>query len=65
MTGRWNNKKDCNIRMGDIHLKDELGHTEGTKANGRKLVHGIECVKFERRAILLQIQHLRRGFALF
>jgi hypothetical protein len=30
-------------------IKHGLGHTEGGKSNGRKLVNVFECVQFERK----------------
>jgi hypothetical protein len=28
------------------HIKDGLGHTKGSKTNGRKVINGYECVQF-------------------
>jgi hypothetical protein len=30
-------------------IKLGLGHTTGAKTNGRKIINGYECVKFERK----------------
>jgi hypothetical protein len=30
-------------------IKHGLGHTAGAKTNGRKIINGYECVKFERK----------------
>ena len=30
-------------------IKHGLGHTVGAKTNGRKIINGYECVKFERK----------------
>ena len=30
-------------------IKHGLGHTTGAKTNGRKIINGYECVKFERK----------------
>jgi hypothetical protein len=30
-------------------IKYGLGHTTGAKTNGRKIINGYECVKFERK----------------
>ena len=30
-------------------IKHGLGHTIGAKTNGRKIINGYECVKFERK----------------
>ena len=30
-------------------IKHGLGHTTGAKTNGRKIINGYECVRFERK----------------
>jgi hypothetical protein len=30
-------------------IKHGLGHTAGAKTNGRKIINGYECVKFEKK----------------
>ena len=30
-------------------IKHGFGHTTGAKTNGRKIINGYECVKFERK----------------
>jgi hypothetical protein len=30
-------------------IKHGLGHTAGAKINGKKIINGYECVKFERK----------------
>ena len=38
-------------------IKHGLGHTTGAKTNGRKIINGYECVKFERKKRVSTDQH--------
>ena len=45
-----NNSKVPQFKQGRHPLiKHRLGHTVGAKTNGRKIINGYECVKFERK----------------
>ena len=47
---KTNDPKGPQFKQG-IHpsIKHGLGHTAGAKTNGRKIINGYECVKFERK----------------
>jgi hypothetical protein len=45
-----NNLKVPQYKQGrHLSIKHGLGHTAGDKTNGRKIINGYECVKFERK----------------
>ena len=45
-----NNSKVPQFKQGrHPSIKHGLGHTAGAKINGRKIINGYECVKFERK----------------
>jgi hypothetical protein len=47
---KLNNSKVPQFKQGrHPSIKHGLGHTVGAKTNGRKIINGYECVKFERK----------------
>ena len=45
-----NNSKVPQFKQGrHLSIKHGLGHTAGAKKNGRKIINGYKCVKFERK----------------
>jgi len=47
VSGKENQPKKPQYKDGrHPHVKDGLGHKEGTKTNGRKVINGYECVNF-------------------